>query len=100
MRGAPRPAGASYIEIPVTVANHANSAEAVSFSAGLSWGATRLPSPAYHRPVTLGAGAQTTEAVDLPMPFSAVSTAQQLGMWLQINAHSRGAGQDQAERPF
>ena len=107
--GTPRPAaGGNYIEIPVTVKNHAATTEAIGFTAELSWDETRANMPTFHLAGTVAAGAEVTESVYLPIPYAAVSIARNLGMWLQVGVQSRVArmrgtvvnAEDQVEFPF
>jgi hypothetical protein len=93
------PIGSTFVELPVTVRNHSAAPEAVRFAVTLTLGDLRAPQPTYHFPVTLGVGATATVAVYIPLPWAAVPLAQQLGVWLNVEARSRGDGRDQLEQP-
>jgi hypothetical protein len=94
------PIGSDFVELPITVRNHSATPELVRFAVTLTLGDVRAPLPTYHFPATLGVGATATVAVYIPLPWAAVPFAQQLGVWVNVEARSRGPGRDQLEQPL
>lgn len=94
------PIGSTFIELPLTVRNHASSPEPTRFVVTLVWGDLRAGQQTFHLPVTLGAGARTTLPVYIPFPYAALPLAQQLGIWVNVEAVSRISGKDQIEQPL
>jgi hypothetical protein len=98
--GAARPIGPDWIEVPVRVKNHAARSERVDLSAGIALGDIRAEFPSLSLPGNLGARAETTLNLYLPIPYSAMGLVHSLGVWLQVNADSRGTGRDELEMPM
>ncbi len=95
------PLGTEFVEVPVSVHNHASAARAVTFGAKLvTPEGQRYEFPAYHFPVTLGADAQTTVSVFLPIPAGVVPVGRSLGLWYQISVEDVDGGRDEAENPI
>lgn len=98
--GRARAFGTSYLELPVTLHNHANRPHNVKLDGRLVWMGFRLPFPVHTAPLRIPGGSRATISAFVPIPPAALPLAKQLGVWLGIAARSGASGIDETEIPL